>query len=338
MEQTPLLTCRNLHIGYRTRTVQRNLHLDVHPGMLTCMLGPNGAGKSTLLRTLCGLQPPLSGELMLDGRPVQDIPPAEMAKKMAVVFTGNDMADDLTVHDTVMMGRYPYTDFWGTPKPDDLTIVQKAIQALNIEGFSKRRMASLSDGEKQKVMIAKAIAQECPIMLLDEPTAFLDLPSRIASILLLRRLVTEQHKTILLSTHDIDLALQYADRIWLFSPFRPCADGRPEAMVQSGLLDAFFATGSIRFNTGQGCFAAELSTAPTAFIAPCGADDRWIRNILIRNGFRITPNEQEAVFRLHPSATQHGYDATFRSETLHFDSTDALSAFMESVRHSSDAS
>lgn len=337
MEQQPVLTCRNLHIGYRSRAVQRDLHLDLQPGTLTCVLGPNGAGKSTLLRTLCGIQPALSGELTLSGRPVSSLSQNELARQVAVVFTGNDVADDLTVADTVMMGRYPYTDFWGTPRPEDHAIVQDAIRALGMQDFSTRRMASLSDGERQKVMIAKAVAQECPIMLLDEPTAFLDLPSRIATMLLLRRLVMKRGKTILLSTHDIDLALQYADRIWLLSPKQRCVAGRPEALVQAGRLDDFFAADGIHFNAGQGCFSAEQADAPAAFAAP-GCDHMlWLRNILVRNGFRITEQEGEAVLLLRPAAPG-GFTVMFQGETRIFESTDSLTDFVESIRPQSDAS
>lgn len=193
-------------IGYGQKVVQHNLSFSLQAGEMVCMLGPNGCGKSTLLRTLAGLQPALSGELGIS------------KDEIALVLTERLSLDNTTVHDVVAMGRYPYTSFLGGLSAYDESIIHDALVAV---GLSSEMAESLfndhSDGEKQRILIAKAIAQQTPIILLDEPTAHLDLPNRIRILQLLRRLAREQKKTILISTHELDLAIQLSDRILLMS-------------------------------------------------------------------------------------------------------------------------
>ena len=184
---------------------------------MVCMLGPNGCGKSTLLRTLAGLQPALSGEykLMANGQ-------EPTAKNIALVLTERLSMDNTTVHDVVAMGRYPYTSFLGGLTETDEAIISESLQQVGFDLSSSTLLLSPfnshSDGEKQRILIAKALAQQTPIILLDEPTAHLDLPHRILILRLLRNLAHEQGKTVLISTHELDLALALSDRILLMSP------------------------------------------------------------------------------------------------------------------------
>lgn len=197
--------------------VQSDLTFSLCTGEMVCMLGPNGCGKSTLLRTLAGLQPVLGGEVTVNG---ERLTVNRHSKQLALVLTERLSLENTTVHDVVAMGRYPYTSFLGGLTEKDEAIITEALEQV---GFADKMVGETmfnahSDGEKQRILIAKALAQQTPIILLDEPTAHLDLPHRILVLRLLRRLAHEQHKTVLISTHELDLALALSDRILLMTP------------------------------------------------------------------------------------------------------------------------
>ena len=197
--------------------MQRDLSFSLYEGEMVCMLGPNGCGKSTLLRTLAGLQPALAGEI----KPTPDpsLKGGEVARQMALVLTERLSLENTTVHDVVAMGRYPYTSFLGGLTDEDEAIISESLQQVGFgQPVGRSFFNAHSDGEKQRILIAKALAQQTPIILLDEPTAHLDLPHRILVLRLLRQLAHEQGKTILISTHELDLALALSDRILLMSP------------------------------------------------------------------------------------------------------------------------
>lgn len=234
-----MLELRNLYIGYADDTkrsiVAETLNASLPRGVLACLIGANGVGKSTLMRTMAAFQPPLRGEVCIDGKSVADYSAKELSEKIGVVLTERNMSADLTVEEVVGLGRIPYTTFWGTLTQADRRIVDEALAWVAIEELRYRKLHQLSDGERQKVMIAKALAQQTPVIFLDEPTAFLDYPSKIAMMQLLKRLAHEQHKLILLSTHDLEIAFQTADYIWLLQQ-----DG-----LQTGTLDELSQRGAI---------------------------------------------------------------------------------------------
>lgn len=219
-----MITLKNLVVGYpdgrHTRQLNHAANEEAHDGMLTCLIGANGAGKSTLLRTIAGFQLPLEGTVLLGGDDVRALSPCQRAERMAVVLTDRPDVMCTTVWEMVATGRAPFTGFWGRLSGKDRGIVTRSLRLVGIEWMADRTVASLSDGERQKVMIAKALAQQTSVILLDEPTAFLDYPSRVEVMQLLLNIAHEEHKTVLLSTHDLDLALQTADRIWLFEKER----------------------------------------------------------------------------------------------------------------------
>ena len=206
------ITTNNLTIGYENHVVQRDVSFSLFAGEMVCILGPNGCGKSTLLRTLAGLQPALNGSFK-----VVEFQRFNVQSAIALVLTERLSLDNTTVHDVVAMGRYPYTSFLGGLSAKDEQVIAQSLSAVGLEGTEHTYFNAHSDGEKQRALIAKAIAQETPIILLDEPTAHLDLPNRIRILQLLRRLAHEQGKTILISTHELDLAIQLSDRILLLS-------------------------------------------------------------------------------------------------------------------------
>ena len=224
---TPALSFADLTTGYGDRVVSSGLTAGLCAGKVTCLLGPNGAGKSTLLRTLAGYQRALAGRM-------DKISP----ETLGVVLTERTDAMGLSAREVVAMGRHPYTGYFGQLSPEDEQVVDKAMRLTHTEEFARRAFQSLSDGERQKVMIAKALAQETPIILMDEPSAFLDFPSKVELMLLLRNLAHNQGKAILLSTHDVGIALKTADMLWLMHEGRMTI-GTPQELQESGDIDAF---------------------------------------------------------------------------------------------------
>lgn len=214
--------------GKQLTEVHHGLDFSLSGGELTCLLGCNGAGKSTLLRTLAGMQPPLSGRLELMGRPLEAYSAHERSKTIGVVLTDRMQAGGLTVYELVALGRQPYTGFFGRLTSADKALVWRALEEVGMAGKARRYVAELSDGERQKAMIAKVLVQECPLILLDEPTAFLDVESRMEVMRLLRKLAVEEHKAVLLSTHDVDQALAMSDRLWLMTQEREMLCGTTE--------------------------------------------------------------------------------------------------------------
>ena len=236
------ITLSNLSIGYTRKTVASGLNATFNEGELTCLLGPNGIGKSTLLRTMMSLQKPLSGEIIYcDGKERHDItamPRNEVAKTISIVITEKPDADNLTVAEIVGMGRNPYTGFWGTLSDEDRKRVAEVSETVGMTRYTDTPVSQLSDGELQKVMTAKALAQSTPIMLLDEPTSFLDFQSKVEMMSLLKNLAHDMGKTIILSTHDLTLANNMADKLWwMESTLEPVSKERLSVYL-SDILDS----------------------------------------------------------------------------------------------------
>ena len=208
------ITLEQLSIGYKGYApVVSGINVEIRSGELTCLIGSNGIGKSTLLKTLTGFLPKLGGRLLLDGREIDGLTTRERSKLISIVLTYKPDVQNLSVTEMVGMGRMPYKGFWGKLGVEDQTIVAQSIEMVGITKLKDRMIQTLSDGERQKVMIAKALAQQTPIILLDEPTAFLDFRSKVEMLQLLHRLAVETDKVIFLSTHDLELALRLADSL-----------------------------------------------------------------------------------------------------------------------------
>ncbi|MQA88031.1 MAG: ATP-binding cassette domain-containing protein [Streptosporangiales bacterium] len=238
------LVLRGLAVGYPRRgwrrrtphTVLSGLFAHARPGELTVLLGPNGAGKSTLLRTLCGLQPPLAGWVCLDGADLRTMDRVRLARSLAVVLTERVDIALLTVRELVALGRHPYTPATGRLGEADGEVVARALETVGAGHLAGRRLSEISDGERQRVMIARALAQQPDLVLLDEPTAFLDVSGRAAIIALLGRLAREQGLTVVVSTHELNLALPVADVLWLIDRAGRLHVGTPDEMTRSGIV------------------------------------------------------------------------------------------------------
>lgn len=241
------LQLNHLTTGYGNRIVTPDINATLVPGELTSLLGPNGVGKSTLLRTLSTFLPPLQGEIVLQGKSLNSLSASQLSRLVGVVLTERPDVQNMTVRDMVGMGRSPYTGFWGRLTMEDEQYVTEAMKLAGITVLEKRMFSTLSDGERQKVMIAKVLAQQTPVILLDEPTAFLDFPSKVETLRLLRRLAHEMQKIIFLSTHDVELALQLSDRLWIMHAGEVVI-GKPVELSENGELSRFIQTDGIRFD------------------------------------------------------------------------------------------
>ena len=281
---------RDLSIGYpdkhNTKRVAEHLNASIHSGELTCLLGTNGVGKSTLLRTLSAFQPPLGGTIDLLDRPLSTYDDRKLATVIGVVLTEKSDIRNMTVEELVGLGRSPYTGFWGTLKEGDRRIVHDAIARVRIEPLTQRMVHTLSDGERQKVMIAKALAQETPIIFLDEPTAFLDFPSKVEVMQLLHNLTHTLQKTVFMSTHDLELALQIADKIWLMDRTNGIAIGTPEDLSLEGKLSSFFSRKGITYDTETGFFRIDTDYRREIHLHGHGSRYAMVRKALQRNGIR----------------------------------------------------
>lgn len=234
------ISIKSLAIGYEKSVVHSGVDAELHSGEVTCLMGHNGAGKSTLLRTICGFQPPLGGEISVMGRALSSYSQHEISLLIGVVLTEKSNSGGITLYDLVSLGRQPYTGFFGRLSEDDNKIIEESIAAVGISHKRDSFMSELSDGERQKAMIAKALAQQSSIIILDEPTAFLDVISRVETMQLLRRLAHKHDKTILLSTHDLDMAIEFSDSLLLQKASQPIISGSPSELIESGKLSTFF--------------------------------------------------------------------------------------------------
>lgn len=291
MEKRTIIEGYDLSIGYRTgkqeNQIHEHLHFSLYAGELTCLLGANGTGKSTLLRTLSATQPPLGGELLLMNRPLSNYTEKERSRMIGVVLTDKTFTGGLTVYELVALGRQPHTGFFGRLQKEDKRIIEEALEQTGIAHKARHYTAELSDGERQKAMIAKALVQECPLILLDEPTAFLDVVSRIEIMTLLRRLAVEQQKGILLSTHDIEQAILLSDRLWILSREKGLQCGVTEDLILSHTMDSLFPEHkNIRFDITQGIYASNICGNKQIHLEAENETLRhWAVNALARYGF-----------------------------------------------------
>jgi len=286
-----ILTTQQLTIGYsrkgKTDVIQSGLDLQLRAGELVCLIGPNGSGKSTLLRTLTGLQKPLSGKTLIDGKEIIKLKQLEKALLIALVLTERIEIENATVYNLVSLGRHPHSNWWGNITDEEDAIIREAIEMVHLSHKIHQNINELSDGERQRAMIAKALAQDTPIIMLDEPTAHLDLPNRVEIMLLLHRLAHKTDKAILLSTHELDLALQAADRIWLMSADKGVKCGVPEDLVFNGSFNRAFESKSYFFNASNGNFSMNYPMTRKVWVSGDKTRMYWTFRALARAGYAV---------------------------------------------------
>ena len=292
------LLARGLRVGYRSRRHERvvleGLDVALRPGRLTCLLGPNGSGKSTLLRTLAGMQAPLAGHALLEGEDVHRLGAVERARRLAVVLTDQVDVGTMRTEDLVALGRHPHTGWSGRLTPRDHAAVDWAVESVGAGPLRGRMVSELSDGERQRVLIARALAQQPRVLALDEPVAFVDVPRRVELTQLLRDLAHRTGLAVLLTTHDLDLALRYADDLWLIGPDRTLLRGAPEDLVLSGAVAEAFHSDEVRFDLERGAFLPTAATRGIARVHGAGAAAVWLGRAVERAGFRLAGDGEPA--------------------------------------------
>ena len=284
---------RLLSVGYRRRVVLANLNLSAAGCELVALIGRNGLGKSTLLRTIAGLQPAISGEITIAGKPLEQYSRSELASVLSIVSTDPVGVSHLTVRQLVALGRFPYTNWIGKLTVEDVGLVEEAMQLVGISSLANKNLHEISDGERQRAMIARALAQDTHLILLDEPTAFLDLPNRYEVVHLLQRLTRTKRKTILFSTHDLNIAMREADKLWLIAD-DALYEGAPEDLILNQQFARMFEETKLRFDDNKGEF--NIRNEDMQPITLAGDDEKtffWTKKALERLGFAVQ-KEQNA--------------------------------------------
>jgi len=282
-----ILQTESLSVGYPALgDLLSGLDLRLPAGQLCCLLGANGTGKSTLLRTLSGLHQPLSGQVKLYQKPLKHYKAKQLSQYLSLVLTQQGTNQSLKVHELVAMGRYPYTPWLGSLKKDDQVFIQRAMADTGTLDLADRPLFELSDGERQKVMIARAMAQDTPLIILDEPTVHLDIPNRIDIVQLLSRLAHEHQKAVLMSSHDLELALQSADQLWLIQQDQ-IVSGIPEDLLLQGKINKTFSGSNIRFDPQRGNFVLKNHTRHFVRFYAEGLLGQWTQHALERCGFQV---------------------------------------------------
>jgi iron complex transport system ATP-binding protein len=286
-----VIELHDLAIGYRglrrADVVAAGLHGRACRGELTVLLGPNGCGKSTLIRTLCRLQPALDGQVLLDGKDLAEMAPDELARRIAVVLTDRFDPGLLSAREVVGLGRIPHLGVTGRLTRNDHAVVDWALRAVGAAHLAVRPAAELSDGERQRVLTARALAQQPSVLVLDEPTAFLDVASRAASVQLLRNLARSQQLAIVLSSHDLELALRVADRVWLLGPDGTLVDAIPEELTLSGRIGSIFDSDTLHFDALDGMFVMRNTGGRCARVDAPAPLRGALQRVLAREGWRI---------------------------------------------------
>ena len=296
--QDHMISLEQISIGYkRNLPLLSGLNLTAEPGEMIALVGRNGTGKSTLLRSILGLTPLLAGKCLLRGIALQDYDLQNRARTVSYVSSQVARIPSITVRELVSLGRIPYTGWMGRQGKEDRKLVEKAIMEVGMEKYMDRNLEQLSDGERQRVMIARAFVQDTPVMVLDEPAAYLDIPNKYELVRILSAF-RDQRKTILYSTHDLETAMMCADKFWVILDGQ-IHEGSPEDLGLSGLFEQLFESSGIAFDRESGRFKYQLT--PRGGIGLVDGPDQavvWTRHTLERLGFEVSESEEQTTVKV----------------------------------------
>lgn len=332
-----IITTTDLSIGYtvsgKPQALLSSVSLQASKGELVALIGRNGAGKSTLLRTLTKQLPPLSGKINILGRELEKYSMSRYAKHVSFVSTEVVKVNNLRVIDLVALGRFPHTNWLGKLQPGDQYIVDDAIASVGLTHLTYKNSNQISDGERQRVMIARAIAQDTPVIILDEPTAFLDITNRYEIVELMLRLSRKKNKTILFSSHDLSIALQEADKVWLMND-KNILQGAPEDLIINNSFNKLFQNSRVNFDGITGEFRLKKKTGTDITL---NGDDKllvWTQKALERTGFGITKKVQEIQVTAGIKENKPVWTLTVKNEKLEFFSIYELSVYLKRYMNS----
>ena len=297
MTEEEIISIRNASIGYRQKAsiqkmVAEGISLHALKGELVALIGGNGVGKSTLLRTIAGSQPVIKGEIFVKGTAIHSYKEKELALIMSFVSTEIIRVSNLTVFDLISLGRYPHTNWSGKLTDEDQQIVEEAIEMVGLRGYENKMVNFISDGERQKTMIARTLAQDTDIIVLDEPTAFLDLSNKYEIVHILHRLANEKGKTILFSTHDLTTAIAESDRVWLMLE-SSVEEGSPEDLILNGSFSTLFHNDHLYFDQDKGDFRIKKKVKRKAIVTGEGIALNWTIKAMERIGFEVIEKKDD---------------------------------------------
>ncbi len=330
MEENINIELKQLSVGYHQPgetlfEVLKDINLSAAPGEMVALIGSNGIGKSTLLRTLAGFQPWFGGDILIKGKSLETLNARETARIMSYVSTEIVKVPNLTVFDMVAYGRFPYTNWIGMLTDEDRFIIFDAIQKVGLKGFEHRLVMQISDGERQRAMIARALAQDTPVIILDEPTAYLDVSNKYEIFHLLQHLAIEKKKTVVLSTHDLNIALREVDKLWLIAPGGNY-QGAPEDAVLKGWLNQLFRNQHIGFDEQEGEFFFKKDFRAKVKVEGEGMPLTWTLRALNRKGYQIVM-QAEPDFRV--VAADNEWEVILRGKIKKFQSIYQLLTYLE---------
>jgi iron complex transport system ATP-binding protein len=288
---TEILTLNSLEIGY-TSGKSRNVLLPpltatAKAGELIAVIGRNGIGKSTLLRALAGLQPSLGGDIYVKGKNLREYPKLELAQEVGYISTEIVKVSKMTVYELVALGRFPHTNWIGAIDKENRKIIMDSLTKTNMSGYTNRFISELSDGERQRAMIARILAQDTGIMIMDEPLAFLDISSKYEILHLMQQLSLAESKTIIFSTHELNMAINQSDKIWLMNN-RSLIEGAPEDLMIAGIFDNLFDSPSVKFNSDNGTFSFRSKELKSIYLEGEGIYRHWTEKAINRAGYSVS--------------------------------------------------
>jgi len=330
MNSEKILSLNSLKIGYASGRHEKillpPLTASAKSGELIAVIGKNGIGKSTLLRTLAGLQSSLGGEILFGGKNIRDFSRLELAQKVGYISTENVKVSNLNVYDLVALGRFPYTDWMGNIDTESHNRITDALEMTGMSEFRYRFVSELSDGERQRAMIARIFAQDTGIMVMDEPMAFLDIGSKYDIISLLHLLSHENAKTIIFSTHDLDMAISQADKIWLILENK-LIEGAPEDLMIAGVFDHLFESPTVQFNSDNGTFSFRSKQKKNIYLEGEGPIRHWTDKAVNRVGFSVS-DVKTIPYIIAPSEKNSNWQFSYLNSIVEFRSIYDLVSFL----------